>query len=195
MNSKKQLWPFLIPEDEAIVSGEILNRVYGAIFVDGGIWGSPEPPIRSGIHECTAGHRVTYIALTSSLEELRTRGGPIPLAAGQFRGALSRTIQYERFQIHGEVLIGGRLAVGYDSSDNEMNQFVSEVWKAFMKHGCKKLNAVSTVDRSIMHRRIPGMIVGWRTIKWLAERPERVLRAHAGLAYYMPDEACINGSE
>lgn len=129
MGSKTlQLQLFMDEEDEKQFSLYLCKKYDNILFLDGRVWDN-EPVIVKRINDCKESYCYIWNKnIFSDIPILKRKDGRIQ---GPASGVV---IQYARSCLDNEgYLLSGRTAVGYDTSDNEYEKFIKDVWKIVKK--------------------------------------------------------------
>lgn len=125
---KKQLQLLLTSRDEADFSTFLKSSVPSITFLNDNVW-HDLPDVRPGIEECDSLRVYLYDRPLESLPKFRRKNGDLE---GPIAGCV---IQVLRPRENDGVLRSGRLAVGFDRTDDRMRRFVNSVWKCVKQVG------------------------------------------------------------
>lgn len=123
----KQVLLFLDPIDEDSVFDEIRLHVPDVRLIDGSRWPTSDPPTCDRVGQCTQNIVYLWSPAVRAVLPFLERGDAFD---GPSSGVV---VQWWRSQMVGDVLRSGRFAVGYDSADTAMGDFVDAAFGALRR--------------------------------------------------------------
>ena len=125
---KKQLSTFLLREDEDALSVALRAARPTILFVDDSVWPSTIPPAHDSIVGCSS--PLVFIWDREMFPKLPSRERP----DGRFDGPSSGVVfQVCRSLLKENILLSGRVAIGWENASDEFQQLVKVVFSALRK--------------------------------------------------------------
>ena len=176
---KKQLQIWFTEDDERDFSESVLSALPGVSFLDDNVW-EGDPVVRGSIADCES--RFVYL-----WDRDRTPRLPVfERGDGQCEGPISGVvIQFVRSRFDGDRLVSGRIAAGYDASEERMVELVSVVWKAARRIS-GKADSVNPITGDVIASRVKDLLVGRDAASRFGKVGLTALKYNSTENYYMP---------
>jgi len=148
----KTLPVFFAMSDEQRLEQELTKRIPEVRFIDGVLWPTPEPVVKTTLEACTS--PVVYLWNRDACPNLPFQRLPDGRARGPTSGVV---IQFIRSRHADGILSSGELAIGYDKLDRRIGEFVTGTWSA--------CNALRSASLRVTDRR--GCLSGERVTEYV----------------------------
>lgn len=178
---RKQLEFFMLHEDEEEFSFNLKNEFKEIVFFDDNVW-EDSPEMVDSIDKCQTGY--CYIWNRTICPDLPT----IQRKDGQIQGPSSGiVIQFQRCRIdENKNLLSGRIAIGYDSANEELHEFVSSVWRILKKTTIMGVFHAPTSDTVDSSKIIKEFGVGKTVKSALVSKKVIALKHRSTENFYVP---------
>lgn len=154
-SKKKQIQVFMTPNDESSYSAALRKLEADIVFLDGNVWDAEAPVVFESIERCTQG--IAYLWNRRLFPSLPT----ISRSDGRREGPISGVvIQFVRSRVSGDLLLSGRIAAGYDDSNEEYARFIKAVFDTLKSHARKDLTAIDPATNEAIRDHVPEYVVG-----------------------------------
>jgi hypothetical protein len=146
---------FFTSNDEKALSIALRKRFPEMRFIDGAVWNSTTPPVRSSIADCETG--LAYLWDPATFATLIVT----PREDGKFRGPQTLSVvQFCRCRIEGEYLYLGQASMTIDPGQASQRRFCNAVARIIRNQGAGSLVATSIEDAKLVGAGITNFITG-----------------------------------